>query len=253
MDNYNDGKPNDYTEIIRDSVFIGEFPFESIKSGLIAQFEDYINMEDYTDYVDVFYTQYSDSVSAVTIESEYPDDKLEVLENIKDEFVDTITGLFSQRLAITISVVDNAETDEDELEIALRRLYEFFILRGREYLKFVISKSIADSIQYVIEDDSQFLNVVEDMLTQYSPIIVGISPLAFIKLVNTMYDASDVEELFETGQISGNFLRKFSPKLYKNKELECEIISDITLYNEWNKEEHTMEENVQFSSFIMNT
>ena len=33
MDNYNDERPNDYTEIIKDSVFIGEFPFESIKSA----------------------------------------------------------------------------------------------------------------------------------------------------------------------------------------------------------------------------
>lgn len=249
-DYMNDGKPQDYTEIIEYSVFLGDVPFATIKENIQTQFEDYINMEDKSDYVDTFYTQWKNSMESIEIGDDNPDDRVEVLNNIKDEFVSFLLDLFEKRLAITITVVDNPETDEDELELAFRRLYEFFILHGREYLKYVITTSISRSLKYVIEDDSQFYNTVSDMLTQYSPLLIAISPLEYIKLVNEQFDADDVQELFETSQITGNFLRKYSPKLYKNEDFECEIISAITLWDEWNKENHTYEENVQFSSFI---
>ena len=245
-----DGQPSDYSEIIQNAVFLGATPFETIKESIRNQFSDYITREDTRDYVDAFYTQWKDSVDSITIEEEYPDDKLDVLYRMKDEFISFMEDLFETRLAITISVVDNAETDEDELELALRRLYEFFILNGRTYLKYAISTSIAKSIKYVIEDDSQFFNTVRDMLAQYSPFILALSPLEYIKTVGKMYEADDVQELFESGQITGNFLRKYSPKLYQNDDLECEIISDITMWNEWQKDEHTAEDDIQFESYL---
>lgn len=249
---YNEiAQPHVYSEIIRDAVFVGDVPFETIKEYITTQFEDYINMEDTTDYVDVFYSQWLDSMNNVSTDDQNQDDMFNVLEDIKNEFVSFMEDLFQKRLSISISVIDNEDTEEDEIEIALRRLYEFFILNGRTYLKYVITTTVAKNLKYVIEDDSQFFDTVKDMLTQFSPFIIAINPTEYIDTVCKMYDAQDVKDLFESGQITGNFLRKYSPKLYKNEELEVEIIADITMWSEWQREEHTEEENIQFESFLL--
>ena len=44
-------------------------------------------------------------------------------------------------------------------------------------------------------------------------------------------DDNEVFELFNSNKVNGNFLRKYSPKLYQNEDLKVEIINEITLQN----------------------
>ena len=71
----------DYNDLIKESVFKGETPFQVIIEGLTEQFDDYINVEDRTNYVDVFFNQYHDSVNAILTEDadDHPEERKEII------------------------------------------------------------------------------------------------------------------------------------------------------------------------------
>ena len=74
-------------------------------------------------------------------------------------------------------------------------------------------------------DDKEYFNTIREMLKEYSPLIIAMGPMEFIR-----YNKNDiVRELFDNGRVSGNFLRKYSPKLYDNEDLEVEIINQVTI------------------------
>ena len=43
----------------------------------------------------------------------------------------------------------------------------------------------------------------------------------------------DMIDLFESNKVIGNFLRKYSPKLYQNEEFKIDIINNITTYSQF--------------------
>ena len=64
------------------------------------------------------------------------------------------------------------------------------------------------------------------MLEGYSPIVVDISPIMFLKYIGN----DELLSLYEDERlITGNFLRKYSPRLDQNTEFEIELVSNITL------------------------
>ena len=78
----------DYGLMVAESVFLGDMPFVEIINGIKEQFEDYINIEDKTNYVDIFYTQLQESINATNDDEEdHPIEINEVLDNMKDTFV----------------------------------------------------------------------------------------------------------------------------------------------------------------------
>ena len=225
----------DYSDLFADSVFLGEIPFESIVEGITEQFSNYINMEDKTDYVDIFYTQYDTSKMAIIMDDseEHPQELLEALEKLFDKFLDTIVDLFKLRL--TITVIDEGETvDSESLEFRIRKLYEVFILNGRDNLKLAISKDMASRISASdITNDSEYFRIVDALIHSfYSPLISGFTPVQFIEYIGD----DDLMTLFNEGEITGNFLRKYSPKLYQNDEFRCELINDFILIQQVGKE-----------------
>ena len=46
----------------------------------------------------------------------------------------------------------------------------------------------------------------------------------------------EIIQFFENGKVVGNFLRKYTPKLYQNEEFEVELINYITMVQQ-SKEE----------------
>lgn len=97
-----------YTHLIEENVFIGIYPFTVILEGIQKQFEDYINMEDTTNYVDVFFNQLRNSYNAIEFDDgeEHPVEKREVLDKIYGQFVSTINNLFNVRVAINMMHVE---------------------------------------------------------------------------------------------------------------------------------------------------
>lgn len=222
-----EGYPMDYAEMVSDNIFIGDYPIEAILQGLEEQFSDYINIEDTTNYVDIFYVQWNKSVQALEEDNgEYHVQELkEVLGNIKDKFLDKINELFERRLTITILAVDDESTpDVDELEIVIRQLYEFFILNAKSNFLAVIAGDIAIKLVGIM-DDNTFLARVTEMLSDYSPFIRCMDTKKFLDYCEN----TEIMELYDTGQIAGNFLRKYSPKLYQNEEFKVEIINEVSM------------------------
>ena len=227
-------EPVDYTELISKSALVGEYPFETIIESITHQFEDYIGNTDRTDYVDIFFNELEASrrTNVEDNDDEHPEEVNQVLDRYYDMFIDSMRRLFNKRLAISILIEDDENTVEDELEIAIRRLYEFFILNAKHNFKYVISHDIDNKLQYVLEDDNLFYRTIDDMLTQYSPVCVAITPTEFIKLTGN----EEVLNMYESMQFTGNFLKKYSPKLYAHDDFNAEIIAEIAILQDIRKE-----------------
>ena len=218
--------PIDYSSLIQDNVFIGEYPLQIIIEGITSQFEDYIDMDDNTNYVDAFYTQLEESYQAMNNEEEeHPDEIMEALDNIYQIFIDKITELFEQRLTLTIPSIESGDSDREDAEFIIRRLYEFFILGAKTNFKSVIASDILSKANLNIENDTEYYRTLRELLSNYSPIITAIGPMEFLKYRGD----EDIRALFDDGKVAGNFLRKYSPKLYSHIEYEVELISYITM------------------------
>lgn len=221
-----------YSELMRDSYFLGEYPLDTIIEGIRDQFSDYINMEDDTDYVDIFYTQIHMSFKAVeSAEDEgRPREIIDALNNILDVFIDEMTRLFSLRLTISISMVEEGDIDQDQLELILRRLYEYFILGAKKNFINVIMKDVLHRIKDVT--DEALFGTIEDLMDIYSPLITSINPTQFLQYS----DGKDIIEMLDDGIIAGNFLRKYTPKLYQNEEFNLDLIDRIAVAHQFKQE-----------------
>lgn len=217
----------DYNDLIKESVFKGETPFQVIIEGLTEQFDDYINVEDRTNYVDVFFNQYHDSVNAILTEDadDHPEERKEILDGILNEFISTIGNLFTVRLAIVITPIDEGSTNIDDIESILRALYEFFILKARDNFITVLSGDINQHLPRNITDNRQFIAEVKTLLSDYMPIITTFGVNDFLK----MRGEETIIEMNDNNQWTGNFLKKYSPKLYQNETLVADIISQTAI------------------------
>ena len=213
--------------MVAESVFLGDMPFVEIINGIKEQFEDYINIEDKTNYVDIFYTQLQESINATNDDEEdHPIEINEVLDNMKDTFVNIMKDLFQLRLTISIMTIDDETTPEDEIELSIRVLYEYFILGARNNFKTVIQKDMIPKIGMIPNDqDDIYFQRVEELLREYDPIVTCITPTEFIQFTGN----NDILSMYDDGQVVGNFLRKYSAKLYKNDEFKTEIINSIII------------------------
>jgi hypothetical protein len=217
----------DHSQLIEQSVFLGLYPFEVITESIDKQFTNYIDMDDKVNYVDIFYNQLYDSYQKIHEDDgeEFPVESKEVLDSIYNTFKDHMRNLFYNRLTISIPVLEN-EDDSEDVEFLIRRLYEFFILGAKDNFKSVISIKLCEQLKD-FPDDNSYFNKVNSLLEDYSSIITVISAEEFL---NTRGD-KEMIELFTMGAVNGNFLRKYSCKLYQNEEFKVDLINYITMVN----------------------
>ena len=221
--------PLDYTEIIEKDAFKGDMPFDVIKECILNQFQNYIHLDDTTNYVEIFYNQLHQSYEAMEDEEEIHKEEIrEVLNDILSQFYAFMHKEFESRLTLTLMDIENEEVNQDDIEYAITAAYNYFILNARNNFLNVIYKDIKQKIRTVIADDKEYFRIVRDMLSEYSPFVLAVGPMEFIRLSPD----EDIINLFQSGRLSGNFLRKYSPKLYDNEDLEVEIINRITMAQE---------------------
>lgn len=213
-----------FDEYNEESVFLGEYPFEVILEGITSQFENYIGTEDSTNYVEVFYTQYHNSMDTLNGDDvDNPDLKKEILDRRLDEFTTKMAELFENRLNISIADIEKDDLNIDKIEYIIMTLYDYFIINARKNLMTVISKDIGSKINTIIEDNRQLMNTINDMMRFYSPLIIDLSAMEFLRYTGN----KDVIELYDNCEFVGNFLMKYSPKLYQFPDYEVEIVSQI--------------------------
>ena len=223
-----------YTHLIEESAFIGIYPFTVITEGLQKQFEDYINIEDTTNYVDVFFTQLRDSYLAIVENDgeEHPVEKREVLDKLYKKFIASISGLFNTRLTISFAHVEDETIDDPDLEFIIRRLYEFFILGAKNNFKVAIATDALTLLKGIGDDDKAFFQTLQGAMDRYSPLITSITPTQFLQYRGDQ----EVFDLFENGQVTGNFLRKYTPKLYQNEDFQVELVNYITMVHQFKQD-----------------
>ena len=74
-------------------------------------------------------------------------------------------------------------------------------------------------------NEDAYFDTINEMLLAYSPLVTAMGPMEFI-----YYNMDgNIVELFNTGRVTGNFLRKYSPKLYANEDLQMSIINNVTI------------------------
>lgn len=222
-----DNLVNDYSELIETEVFIGDIPYPTIIENIKTQFDDYVNIQDETNYVDIFYEQLHASYLAIT-ESEdvNQDDMVQALDRIRDDFIDTMKEQFTSRLTITIMALESEEYDLEEIEYDIRQLYDYFILGARKNFIQVITTDVLRQVGNRITDDRVWFQKMDIMMRNYSPLFCTMTPDDFLKYSNT---AEQIIELYNTGKIGGNFLRKYSPKFYRNEEFQVEVVNEVTM------------------------
>lgn len=212
----------DFSKIMPEVYFIGEIPFHTIIEGITEQFNNYINTEDNTNYVSAFYQQLSDSYTLINDESnEYPQSNKEVLDRIHNIFTSHLVDLFDKRLFISITDLDNAE---DDFEFIIQRSYEYFILNAKGNFKTVISATINGMIPEDVSDDEYFTQL-QSLMEIFSPLITTITPVEFLQITGDV----EIYNLFTNGKINGNFLRKYTPKLYQNDIYAVEVVNYTTM------------------------
>lgn len=221
----------DYNELVKESAFIGDYPFDVIIEGLEEQFSDYLHLEDdNTDYVDVFYDQLQASLDAIDQdeEEEHPEEKREVLMDLQNKFIDKVSELFNRRLTITFMPIEEDTRNYEDIEYAIRIAYRFFIHGARNNFKNVISAEVYPKVKDIV-DDKEYFDMVNDLVDSYSPLITSIGPEEFVNYTKD----EEIKQLFDDGIIIGNFLRKYSPKLHENESLKIDIVNNITAYNQF--------------------
>lgn len=223
-----------YTHLIEENVFIGIYPFTVILEGIQKQFEDYINMEDTTNYVDVFFNQLRNSYNAIEFDDgeEHPVEKREVLDKIYGQFVSTINNLFNVRVAINMMHVEEENIFDPDLEFIIRRLYEFFILGAKDNFKVVITTDVIPILKGIGDDDNHFFRTLQGALDRYSPLLTTVTPMQFIKYRGDQ----EIYDLFESGRVTGNFLRKYTPKLYQNEDFQVDLVNYITMVHQFKQD-----------------
>lgn len=232
-------EPVSYTEYISPVALVGKYPFEVIIEGLRNQFANYISTEDRNDYVDIFYEEYNNALK-LKYEQDFPEEYTEAVNKYMDNFLAVIYELFSTKLAITLTELDDSAPTSDSVEMSIRKLYTFFILNARDTFKKIITKAVINKIDPSL-DNRAFYAAVRKEIEPYSSAIVIIRPTEFL----AMCGETDIINMFNTGIVSGNFLRKYTPRLYKNEEYECELIAHITSIIEYKKDLISTDDPVQ--------
>lgn len=224
--------PATYEDTIRHNAFKSPMPLDAILEGIENQFDDYIGTEDRQDYVDMFYDALAESYKVANDDTElFQEDVIHVLNEIQDKFTDKLVELFKTRLTLTISDIESDSYDQDDIEFIIRKLYEFFILNAKNNFKVTIAADIKQRLG-IIKDSREYFKNLRALLIHYSPLITTFGPMEFLKYRGDQ----DIIEFFNDGKVVGNFLRKYSPKLYQNEEFEVELINYITMVQQINQE-----------------
>ena len=224
-------EPIPVEEVVTANAFVGKIPLDVLLGGIDAQFNDYIELTDRTNYVEIFYKQLDASYDATNEEDEeHPAEIKEYLKGISREFINHMIELFDKKLALHIadSESDNS-IDEDTIRRIFHAVYEGMILNAKQNFMTAITKDVIAKINTQVPreyTDDQWYDAIHQMLEGYSPIVVDISPIMFLKYIGN----DELLSLYEDeGLITGNFLRKYSPRLDQNTEFEIELVSNITL------------------------
>ena len=89
----------------------------------------------------------------------------------------------------------------------------------------VITKDIIHKLRTNNVGEENLDDFINTEMDNYSPLVLTLTPLEFIQLA----EDEDLLELFNDSKVVGNFLKKFSPRLYANEEFQIDLVNDIII------------------------
>jgi len=220
---------NDSTSIA-EQAFVGDHPLITIIDGTRQQFSNYMSQDaDQTNYLEIFYDQLAHSYQVLEERHDLvrSQDMKESLATTYDQFVDLLGTLISEYLGIGIVDLEEGTMSPSDSTYVLTRIYEYFILQARRNFKVAIATSVNAAIRLnrSINSDNYFEHL-QELLEDYSPLITNIMPMDFLNFTGDR----ELIELYANGRIGGNFLLRYSPKLYQNQDFVVELINYITAH-----------------------
>lgn len=203
----------------------GDYSLDAIAESIEDQFNTYNNLDDTYNYVKQFYEQLDLSrdvakYDETVIEDEYSS----TLDKIEDDFIDLLIELFTLRLNIDIVQYDKDNINYDDMRFYIGNIYEYFILGAKYNFIEAITKDYLNRNKELNLDDDNLLSKVYTDLEIYSPLLVdAITCDEFLTYTN----AKVIYPIWDGTEITGNFLQKYSPRLYRNDTLRTNIASNI--------------------------
>jgi len=203
-------------------VFIGTYPFTWILDAIREQFTDYVNLNDTTNYVEVFYVQLANSYRTLYNDSstQFLEEKVAELDRLYEKFCDELADLFQLRLNIGLNGYEEGHIHSDHLRYIFLSIYKRFILQAKSNFKTILISRFS----YLLSRPSE--QVSESLLDMWNSLITVLTPMEFLASLGEQ----NLIDLFHSGQIVGNFLQKYSPKLYQNQHFLMEVVNSALLY-----------------------
>lgn len=209
--------------LFQEKYFICDIPYNDIIERMTEQFIDYINTKDTMDYVSLFFNALYISYDNIDDDREqFPDECKEALQLLQSNFIDTLCHLFEQRIGIEFPDVDSYI--DDKLVTVLHDVYEYFIINAKRNFKVAISEYLNETIKS--SGDEYFRELQEKIESDFLTFIKLIKPDTFLQITG---GHREIYSYYMNNLFVGNFLKKYTPALYKNYEFKIEIINYTTM------------------------
>ena len=222
-----------FQDALRSTVFFSDFDLDVIEEFIEDQFSNYIKAEDTTNYFEDTIQSFRYSEEVIEVEfDEYTQERREVLTEMYEEFIDFMIRLIEKKLKISIPGYETEELQKEDLEYIIDEIYKFFILNARKNFRTFITNSVIEELSdETTKDPATYFNLVDNSIQNYFSIL----PVTCEEFLLALKQ-DQLMELYENGQIAGNFLRKYSPRLYNHDDFLTDILTQIMIKKFWQGE-----------------
>lgn len=236
-----EGPQMTFNYLLEDTIFFGDYPLIDLEDRIKTQFETIIALEDDTNFFQIALNSFRYSLEVINVEfDEYTLERREILTSKYYQFINFMIELIEEKLTISIPDYESGMLLKDEIEYVIDQIYKFFVLKGRKNFKKVIATQIGRQLKPFENDPTTYLEKAQEIIQDYFGIITKIDCEQFLAILK----ADEIWELYETGVIVGNFLRKYSARLYRHHDFIVEILNQImiNLYFKDDTKTYLMEE-----------
>ena len=222
-----------FQDALRSTVFFSDYDLDVLEEFIEDQFTNYTKGEDTTNYFEDTIQAFKYSEEVIEVEfDEYTQERRQALTEMYDEFIDFMVLLIEKKLKISIPDYEPERLPKEDLEYIIDEIYKFFILNARKNFRTFITNSVIEELSdELIKDSGEYYNRATEVIQNYFSIL-PITPEEFLLKLKQ----DQLLELYSDGRIAGNFLQKYSPKLYRHDDLLVDILTQIMIKKFWQGE-----------------
>lgn len=215
---------SEYNQMTRERAWLGEYTVEALIELLDGQFSDYIGVDDRNNYVAIFYEQVDTSRRGV-YEEEGKVELNEAIDNIVEEFVAFIMNRFNIRFNVHVTDYESGNFTYAEIRPVIEMLYEFFVINAKRNFIDYFTREIPETMVLMRAGKDDVYKTAEELLELDTPYIRTTDVLGFLRRVGE----SDLLAMYNSNDLTGNFLAKYSPHLHRHEDLKATILTNASI------------------------